>query len=94
MVCNLNLGRLFIDAIFSFRFFLPTLTPFSFSTSTPTKKQGMSLICMSRPVADTVRLETQSDYGYSLGTVEWAGATGSIEGGEANTIMGRPNKEA
>ena len=40
---------------------------------------------MSRPVADAVRLEPQSDYGYSLGTVEWAGATGSIEGGEANT---------
>ena len=54
----------------------------------------MSLICMSRPVSDSVKLETQSDYGYSLGTVEWAGATGSIEGGEPNTIMGRPNKEA
>jgi len=54
----------------------------------------MALICMARPVADDVRIETQSDYGYSLGTVEWAGATGSIEGGEPNTIMGRANKSA
>mmetsp|Transcript_14761 Transcript_14761/g.28412 ORF Transcript_14761/g.28412 Transcript_14761/m.28412 type:complete len:203 (-) Transcript_14761:144-752(-) len=40
---------------------------------------GMALLCMARPVGD-VRIETQSDWGYSLGTKEWKGATGYITG--------------
>jgi len=54
----------------------------------------MCLPCMARPVTDAVVLETQSDWGYSLGSSEWGGATGSIQGGTANTIMGREGKEA
>ena len=37
--------------------------------------QGMALLCMSRPDGDCV-VETQSDWGYSLGVAEWKGATG------------------
>ena len=48
---------------------------------------------MARPVSDFVELETQSDYGYSLGSADWSGPTGKIEGGRANTIMGRPGVE-
>ena len=35
----------------------------------------MALLCMSRPAGDCV-VETQSDWGYSLGVAEWKGATG------------------
>jgi len=42
--------------------------------------QGMVLICMARPVTDRVKIETQSDWGYSLGVGEWKGATGHIAG--------------
>ena len=42
--------------------------------------QGMVLICMARPVSDKVKIETQSDWGYSLGVGEWKGATGHIAG--------------
>ena len=66
----------------------------SFTLNESELAQGMCLPCMSRPVSDVVVLETQSDYGYSLGSAEWAGATGAIQGGTANTIMGREGKEA
>ena len=42
--------------------------------------QGMALICMSRPASDHLKIETQSDWGYSLGVGEWKGATGHITG--------------
>ena len=41
----------------------------------------MALICMARPVEDCV-IETQSDWGYSLGVGEWKGPTGHILGKE------------
>ena len=37
------------------------------------------LVCAARPVGD-VSIETQSDWGYSLGTKSWKGATGYIKG--------------
>ena len=37
--------------------------------------QGMALICMARPTSD-VSIETQCDWGYSLGVGEWKGASG------------------
>ena len=37
--------------------------------------QGMALLCMSRPDG-ACAIETQSDWGYSLGVAEWKGATG------------------
>ena len=48
--------------------------------------QGMALICMSRPASDTVRIETQSDWGYSLGVAEWKGATGHIAGKQVRPL--------
>ena len=48
--------------------------------------QGMALLCMSRPLSDTVRIETQSDWGYSLGVGEWKGATGHIAGKEVDPL--------
>lgn len=48
--------------------------------------QGMALICMARPVSDVVRIETQSDWGYSLGVGEWKGATGHISGKEVDPL--------
>ena len=48
---------------------------------------GMVLLCMARPVGD-VEIETQSEWGYSLGTTEWAGATGEILGRDPTPLMG------
>jgi ferredoxin len=41
--------------------------------------QGLALLCMCRPLEDCV-IETQSDWGYSLGVDEWKGPTGHILG--------------
>ncbi len=49
--------------------------------------QGMALLCMARPLADC-SIETQSDWGYSLGVGEWKGATGHILGREIDPLMG------
>lgn len=42
-------------------------------------RQGMALLCMTRPVSD-VTVETQSDWGYSLGVGDWKGPSGHIRG--------------
>jgi len=47
--------------------------------------QGMALICMARPLEDCT-IETQSDWGYSLGVGEWKGATGHILGREIDPL--------
>ena len=47
--------------------------------------QGMALLCQSRPVGD-VTIETQSDWGYSLGMAEWKGATGVIAGKKPDSL--------
>lgn len=49
--------------------------------------QGMALICMARPLEDCT-IETQSDWGYSLGVGEWKGASGHILGREIDPLMG------
>lgn len=48
--------------------------------------QGLALLCMCRPVTDVVKIETQSDWGYSLGTSDWKGATGHIAGKEVQPL--------
>ncbi|KAG2486434.1 hypothetical protein HYH03_014881 [Edaphochlamys debaryana] len=50
----------------------------SFTLNEEEQAKGMVLLCMSRPTSDIV-LETQSDWGYSLGVAEWKGATGKFE---------------
>jgi len=40
-------------------------------------------------VSDVVRIETQSDWGYSLGIAEWTGATGELSGKKVNPLMGK-----
>ena len=47
----------------------------AFTVSEDEQAQGMTLICMARAKSDLV-IETQSDWGYSLGVGEWKGATG------------------
>lgn len=48
-------------------------------------EDGLALLCMARPTSDCV-IETQSDWGYSLGVKEWQGPTGYILGKEVNPI--------
>jgi 2Fe-2S iron-sulfur cluster binding domain len=48
---------------------------------------GMALLCMARPASD-VTLETQCDWGLSLGIREWEGASGKLVGG-VQPLMGK-----
>jgi ferredoxin len=61
----------------------------SFTVSDEEAAQGMALLCMARPVSDRVVIETQSDWGYSLGVGEWKGATGEIRGKAVEPLMGK-----
>jgi len=61
----------------------------SFTVTEEEQKQGMTLICMARPVSEKVVIETQSDWGYSLGIDEWKGATGVIKGKKVEPLMGK-----
>ena len=47
----------------------------AFTVSEDEQAQGMALLCMARPTSD-VAIETQCDWGYSLGVAEWKGASG------------------
>jgi 2Fe-2S type ferredoxin len=63
------------------------ITDLEFTLSEDEIEAGMALLCMARPVGD-VEIETQSDWGYSLGTTEWKGATGEILGRDPTPLMG------
>ena len=67
---------------------LPQIADLSFTMSEDEQAQGMALLCMARPVSDVVRVETQSDWGYSLGVDEWKGPTGEILGKKVEPLMG------
>lgn len=50
----------------------------------------MTLLCMSRPISDRLVVETQSDWGYSIGDLsEWKGPTGEILGKRVQPLMGK-----
>lgn len=61
----------------------------SFTVSEEEEADGMTLLCMARPVSDKVVIETQSDWGYSLGIAEWQGATGEMLGKKVEPLMGK-----
>ncbi|KAA6426585.1 MAG: ferredoxin [Trebouxia sp. A1-2] len=63
-----------------------SIADLSFTLEEDEVEQGLTLICMSRPVSDVVKIETQSDWGYSLGTSDWKGATGHIAGKEVQPL--------
>jgi hypothetical protein len=50
-----------------------------FTVTEEQQEEGLALLCMARPIGDC-EIETQSDYGYSLGVKGWEGATGYING--------------
>ncbi|KAK9815253.1 hypothetical protein WJX72_000704 [[Myrmecia] bisecta] len=57
----------------------------SFTLDDEEVEKGMALLCMSRPLGNCA-IETQSDWGYSLGTTEWKGATGHILGKDVQPL--------
>lgn len=59
----------------------------TFTVSEDELAQGMALLCMSRAKSD-LEIETQSDWGYSLGVAEWKGATGSFSS-RPDPLMGK-----
>jgi len=65
-----------------------------FTVSEEEQAEGMALLCMARPLEDCT-VETQSDWGYSLGVGEWKGATGHILGRNIDPLMAdEPTEEA
>lgn len=67
------------------------ITDLEFTLSEEELKNGMVLLCMARPVGN-VEIETQSDWGYSLGVAEWKGATGEILGRDPTPLMGKTDR--
>eukprot|EP00211_Chloroparvula_japonica_P008289 CAMPEP_0119130278 /NCGR_PEP_ID=MMETSP1310-20130426/7678_1 /TAXON_ID=464262 /ORGANISM="Genus nov. species nov., Strain RCC2339" /LENGTH=174 /DNA_ID=CAMNT_0007120771 /DNA_START=1 /DNA_END=522 /DNA_ORIENTATION=+ len=57
----------------------------SFTLEDEQVEAGMALLCMSRPLEDAT-IETQSDWGYSLGVKEWQGASGYLQGKEVDPL--------
>jgi hypothetical protein len=49
----------------------------SFTLSEDEQAQGMALLCMARATSDC-EIETQCDWGYSLGVCEWKGEAGGL----------------
>jgi len=64
----------------------------SFCLDEDQQADGFSLLCMARPVGD-VTVETQSDWGMSLGMKDWEGPSGYIQGKEVVSLMGDEEKE-
>eukprot|EP00883_Tetradesmus_obliquus_P010273 jgi/Sobl393_1/2991/SZX71833.1 len=62
-----------------------------FTITKEEQEQGLAMLCMSRPCSDLV-IETQCDWGYSLGVKEWEGATGKFSG-TPDPLMGNKWKE-
>lgn len=58
-----------------------------FTISKEEQEQGLAMLCMTRACSDLV-IETQCDWGYSLGVVEWQGATGKFSG-TPDPLMGK-----
>lgn len=59
----------------------------TFTLSEEEIEEGMALICMARPKSDLI-LETQCDWGYSLGVSEWKGASGKFTA-DVDPLMGQ-----
>eukprot|EP00878_Enallax_costatus_P007828 GHUV01008193.1.p1 GENE.GHUV01008193.1~~GHUV01008193.1.p1 ORF type:complete len:210 (+),score=11.97 GHUV01008193.1:31-660(+) len=58
-----------------------------FTITKEEQEQGLAMLCMTRPSSDLV-IETQCDWGYSLGVKEWDGATGRFTG-TPDPLMGK-----
>lgn len=59
----------------------------SFTISEEEQAQGLAMLCMTRPTSDC-DIETQCDWGYSLGVQEWQGASGRFSG-TPDPLMGQ-----
>lgn len=58
-----------------------------FTITKEEQEQGLAMLCMTRACSDLV-VETQCDWGYSLGVKEWEGATGKFSG-TPDPLMGK-----
>jgi ferredoxin len=64
----------------------------SFTLTDEEQASGMGLLCMTRAKSDLV-IETQCDWGYSLGLASWQGASGLFEAAP-DPLMGEKWSEA
>jgi len=68
----------------------PQIADLSFTLEDHQVEEGLTLLCMSRPLEDC-EVETQADWGYSLDTQDWPGPTGYILGKEVDSISNEAN---
>eukprot|EP00210_Caulerpa_lentillifera_P002139 g2053.t1 len=67
---------------------IPDLT---FTLTEEEIEDGMALLCMARATSDVV-IETQCDWGYSLGVDKWKGASGTLSA-KPEPLMGEKWQE-
>lgn len=63
-----------------------------FTISKEEQEQGLAMLCMTRACSD-LTIETQCDWGYSLGVKDWEGATGKFSA-TPDPLMGKKWDEA
>ncbi len=81
-ICGACVGRVAKGAVD-----MSDIDDLSFTLTEDEQAQGMALLCMSRPKGDC-SIETQCDWGYSLGIQEWKGATGQFSS-SPDPLMGK-----
>ena len=85
---NKHIGR---PRIVSSSTWAQDIADLEFTLSEEEQEEGMALLCMCYPVeaseGEGIEIETQSDWGYSLGVAEWKGATGEIGGRSPTPLM-------
>ncbi|KAF8067372.1 Ferredoxin-1 [Scenedesmus sp. PABB004] len=85
-ICGTCVGR-----IASGTFDPSDIADISFTLNEDEQAQGLAMLCMTRPTSDLV-IETQCDWGYSLGVKEWEGATGQFSA-TPDPLMGKKWQE-
>ncbi|KAL4451918.1 hypothetical protein ABPG75_007580 [Micractinium tetrahymenae] len=83
-ICGCCVGRVAEGAVDQ-----SDIADLSFVLTDEEVESGIFMLCMSRPVSDVVRVETQSDWGYALGSNNWRGPSGHILGKSIDPLMGR-----
>lgn len=81
-ICGTCVGR-----IVSGQFDASDIADIEFTISQEEQEQGLAMLCMTRPCSD-LTIETQCDWGYSLGVKDWEGATGRFSA-TPDPLMGK-----
>lgn len=86
-ICGTCVGR-----IASGQFDSSDIADIEFTITKEEQAQGLAMLCMTRPCSD-LTVETQCDWGYSLGVKDWEGASGRFSA-TPDPLMGKKWDEA